>query len=109
MFTTMEKTDNGIERTFAINTLAPLFICEKCLPLIKNAEDPKIINTASALHKGVTDIKKLTEPYNFSGWKQYGLSKLGIIQLTRLLAEEYKNANIGADASALSRGCAGAM
>lgn len=77
------KSEDNIETTLQTNVLAPAFLMESLLPLLKMSADPKIINTASALHFGNIQFEDLEFNTKFSGFHSYRQSKLMLILLTR--------------------------
>jgi NAD(P)-dependent dehydrogenase (short-subunit alcohol dehydrogenase family) len=85
------NTEDELERTFQVNLLVPFILAESFLPLLKKADTPKVINTASALHQGTINFDDLQFAQKFSGFKAYRQSKLGIILLTRYWAQQFKN------------------
>lgn len=89
-----QKSEDGIEKTLQINLLSPILICHLLIDCLKDSLDPKIIFTASALHQGNIQFDDLEFQNNFSGFKSYRHSKLGVILLCRLLAQNLKANNI---------------
>ena len=83
---------NDIEQTFQINLLAPVLIIHLLSGMLEQSPEPKIINTASALHQGIIHFEDLESRKKFTGFDAYRQSKLGIILISRYLAE--KNINI---------------
>jgi NAD(P)-dependent dehydrogenase (short-subunit alcohol dehydrogenase family) len=88
------KTENNIEETLQVNLLSPLLICHYLVDLLKNNEDNRIIFTASALHQGNIKFNDIEFSQNFSGFKVYRQSKLGVILTCRLLSQKLSNNNI---------------
>ena len=86
-----KETVDGFERTFQVNLLAPYILVHGLLPLLKNADAPKVITTASALHQGTLNFDDLQYQNKFSGFNAYRQSKLGVILLTRFWAKQYEN------------------
>lgn len=82
------KTENDIEETFQVNLLSPLLICHHLIDLLKESKNAKIIFTASALHQGDINYNDIEFNNNFSGFKVYRQSKLGVILICRLLAQK---------------------
>ena len=108
---------NQADITIRTNYFGTLKVTQKCLPLLKQADSPRIINVASAAGR-LTILRSqelvneftsntLTEPqlstlmkqfvsdvqngiHEEKGWPNtcYGMSKLGIIALTKILARE---------------------
>jgi NAD(P)-dependent dehydrogenase (short-subunit alcohol dehydrogenase family) len=85
-----QRSQNGIEQTLQVNLIAPFMLMEGLLPLLKKSAG-KVINTASALHQGDLQLDDLEFRSNFSGYKAYRQSKLGLILLTRWMAEGHEN------------------
>ena len=82
-------TVNGIEETLQVNLISPFLILQSLLPLLEKAKSPKVIFTASALHQGLINFGNIQFIEEFSGFKVYRQSKLGVILLTRFLALRY--------------------
>lgn len=83
-----ETSKDGFESTLQVNLLAPFLFMEGFLPLLKSSGG-KVINTASALHQGDLQLSDLEFSANFSGFKAYRQSKLGLILMTRWMAEQH--------------------
>ncbi len=111
------ETVDGYERTFQVNLMAPFLLVHGLLPVLKNADAPKVITTASALHQGTLNFDDLQFRNKFSGFKAYRQSKLGVILLTRFWAKHHENeicfvsqhpgvvnTDLGRDADWFSRG-----
>jgi fengycin family lipopeptide synthetase B len=75
------------EKTIAINLHGAYYCTHAVAPIMRNRGGGKIISVTSGLGKG---------PY--PRFCAYGVSKAGIIQLTRSLSEEFKNLNIQVNA-----------
>lgn len=84
-----KESVDGIEETLAVNLIAPYLIFEKINSLL-NTEESKVIFTSSGLHQGTIDFDDINQKINFSGFKAYRQSKLGVILITKLLAENEK-------------------
>ena len=82
-------TVNGIEETLQVNLISPFLILQSLLPLLEKAKSPKVIFTASALHQGLINFGNIQFIEEYSGFKVYRQSKLGVILLTRFLALRY--------------------
>lgn len=94
MNTKFKESADGIEQTLHVNLLAPTLLLHNLSDLLKNAEEPKIINTASALHQGVIRFDDPEFKKKFKGMDAYRQSKLGLILMGRLLSVEKSNFNI---------------
>lgn len=81
------ETKDKIEETLQVNLLSPLFIFQKLQALIPADERIKVLFTASGLHQGHIQFDNLEFRKGFSGFKAYRQSKLGVILMTRWLAQ----------------------
>ena len=88
MFYSRIESEDGIEKTFALNHLSYFILSNLLLKhkIIKNGG--RIINVASGAHRGVDinfdDIEMVT---NYNGWVSYKKSKLCNILFTKKLSE----------------------
>ena len=66
-----------IEKTFAVNHLAPFLLSNELLPLLRNAEKPRILTVTSYSHRTTPMIlSRLTDPWPYIGLLAYKRSKL---------------------------------
>jgi retinol dehydrogenase-14 len=83
-----EVTEDGIERTFAVNHLGPFLLTNLLLDLLVKSAPARIVNVASIEHYDATmDLSDLG--FEYGGWgiaKAYRRSKLGNVMFTRALA-----------------------
>jgi NAD(P)-dependent dehydrogenase (short-subunit alcohol dehydrogenase family) len=86
VFGDKKTTEEGHELTFMVNVIAPWLLIHELKPLLNKSPDPKVINTASALHQGNINFEDIEFNEKFSGFKAYRQSKLSLILLTRYLA-----------------------
>lgn len=94
-FSKREITDDGFEKTFALNHLGYFLLTKLLLDLIKKGKNPRIINVASGAHIGATlDFDNLQGKNDYSGWAAYKRSKLMNIMFTYKLAELLKDTPI---------------
>ncbi|MCI4366307.1 MAG: SDR family NAD(P)-dependent oxidoreductase [Thermoplasmata archaeon] len=90
-----EETIEGVERTWALNVLAPLLLTESLRPALRAAAPARVIMVASAAHLGNHfDLDDVESRRQFRGFQRYGRSKLALIMLTRVLAERYRTQGI---------------
>ena len=54
LFAQREETNEGLEKTFALNHLNYFLLTKLLLDLIKKGKNPRIINVASGAHIGAT-------------------------------------------------------
>jgi NAD(P)-dependent dehydrogenase (short-subunit alcohol dehydrogenase family) len=93
------ETDAGIERTFAINHLAPFLLTHRLLPLLEASAHARIITTSSGLHRRATiDFENLGMEGGYDGLEAYGRSKLANVLFTYELARRLDPASITANA-----------
>jgi NAD(P)-dependent dehydrogenase (short-subunit alcohol dehydrogenase family) len=82
MFARRELTEDGIERTLAVNHLAPFLLTNLVLDLVTDAPAGRIVTVASSCHSASLDFENLQgeRHYNFLG--AYNRSKLCNILFT---------------------------
>jgi NAD(P)-dependent dehydrogenase (short-subunit alcohol dehydrogenase family) len=89
IFVQRELTVDGIERTWALNHLAPFLLTTLLLDRLKASAPSRIITTASDAHKGKLipfDDLNAERSWRGRGFTRYGESKLANIMFTRELA-----------------------
>jgi len=85
VFTTRGETDEGIERTWALNHLAYFLLTNLLLDTLKASAPARIVSTASDAHRtGTMDFEDLEfkSSYPQQGFAAYCRSKLANIQFT---------------------------
>jgi NAD(P)-dependent dehydrogenase (short-subunit alcohol dehydrogenase family) len=84
MFGSRKETSEGLERTFALNHLAPFLLTNL---LRERLRDGRVVTTASDAHRsGRLDLDDLQSRRSYSAMRVYGTSKLCNILFTRELA-----------------------
>jgi retinol dehydrogenase-14 len=95
-----EVTEDGIERTFAVNHLGPFLLTNLLLDLLVKSAPARVVNVASSEHYGATmDLADLG--FERGGWhmaKAYGRSKLGNVLFTRALARRLEGKGVTVNA-----------
>ncbi len=82
-----ELTAEGLERTFALNVLAPFLLTARLLPRLLESSPSRILFLASEAHRGNTlDFGNLQGEHGYRGYRNYGRSKLADILLAREFA-----------------------
>lgn len=90
-----EKTDEGWEKTFAVNHMAYLAICEFLLDAVKRSQDGRIVQVASRAHwYAKIDVSTMHDPPIYQGQRVYGTSKLCNILHTRALAKHHTSITV---------------
>lgn len=79
------ETDEGHERTWALNVLAPFLLSRELAPSLEGfGSDARVVNIASAAHRGARlDLADPEGRTRYRGWRAYARSKLALILLTR--------------------------
>lgn len=79
-----EVTDDGFERTFALNHLAPFLLTHVLTPSLLAADAPRVITTSSnAERMGTIDLDRAATGVPYSAWRAYGMSKQANIHFAR--------------------------
>lgn len=88
------ETKDMIEETIQVNLLSQILIFNELEELIPKNNESKVIFTSSGLHQGKIQFEDLEFRQNFSGFRAYRQSKLGLLLLTRWLAKQDAYAGI---------------
>ncbi|HMK67523.1 MAG TPA: SDR family NAD(P)-dependent oxidoreductase, partial [Stellaceae bacterium] len=89
-------TEDGIERTFALNHLAYFVLTRELRECL--ASNARVVSVASGAHVGAAlDFDDLNLERGYSGWKAYRRSKLANILFTRELARRLGGTGITAN------------
>jgi NAD(P)-dependent dehydrogenase (short-subunit alcohol dehydrogenase family) len=84
LFASRGVTSEGLERTFALNHLAPFLLTNLLRDRLKGG---RVVTTASDAHKGgVLDLNDLQAQRSYSAMRVYGTTKLCNVLFTRELA-----------------------
>jgi NAD(P)-dependent dehydrogenase (short-subunit alcohol dehydrogenase family) len=96
LFATHRLTEDGLERTFALNHMAYFLVTEGLRGRL--SASARIVNTASSAHQGATlDFDDLQSAKNFGSLKAYRRSKLCNILFTRELARRLRGSGVTAN------------
>lgn len=82
-----EKSNEGIELTFAVNHLSHFLLTLHLLPSIMASTDGRLINVSSMAHSSSIDLEKINSESNFSAYGSYSHSKICNILFTNYLAK----------------------
>jgi retinol dehydrogenase 12 len=99
MFDRRELSVDGIEKTLAVNHLAPFLLTGLLLDLVRKGTAPRIITVASESHSGSIDFANLQGERHYNFFRAYNLSKLGNILFTYELARRLQGTGITANCS----------
>ena len=82
-FSEFEKTDEGFERTFALNHLSYYLLTDLLLDILEKTGNARIVNVASDAHQGAElSFENLQGFDGYKGWPAYCKSKLANIMYT---------------------------
>ncbi|SHF27832.1 NAD(P)-dependent dehydrogenase, short-chain alcohol dehydrogenase family [Seinonella peptonophila] len=91
----LQMTEEGIEKTFALNHIAPFLLTHLLLDQLKKSSQARIINVTSSGHSvGVFDLDNLNAEKSFNGPFLYVQAKLANILFTYELARRLKETAI---------------
>jgi NAD(P)-dependent dehydrogenase (short-subunit alcohol dehydrogenase family) len=95
-----EVTEDGIERTLAVNHLGPFLLTNLLLDLLVKSAPARVVNVASVEHYNATmDLSDLgCERCGWNITKAYGRSKLGNVMFTRALAKRLEGKGVTVNA-----------
>jgi NAD(P)-dependent dehydrogenase (short-subunit alcohol dehydrogenase family) len=95
VFLRRELTDDGLERTFALNHLGYFLLTDLLLDRIKAAGPSRIVNVASRAHKRThIDFENLQGEKHYAGFRAYGQSKLANVLFTYELARRLEGTGV---------------
>jgi NAD(P)-dependent dehydrogenase (short-subunit alcohol dehydrogenase family) len=96
MFGARQLTEDGLEKTFALNHMSYFVVTNLLLPKLKPGA--RIVSTASDAHQGAKlDFGDLQSERRYSGFSVYGKSKLCNILFNRELAHRLAGSGITAN------------
>ena len=86
-FDRRELTSEGLERTFALNVLAPFTLTVLLADRLRVSAPARVVQVASTAHRrNIVDLSNLQGESEYEGFTMYGRSKLELILLTREFA-----------------------
>jgi retinol dehydrogenase 14 len=96
---TRHPTVDGLERTFAVNHLAPFLLTDLLLPRLQSSDHARVVTVASHAHaQGRIDFDDLQGEHSYSGARAYNQSKLANILFTYELARRMHRSTVTANA-----------
>lgn len=96
---TRHVTDDGLERTFAINHLAPFLLTSLLLDRLRTSSDGRVVTVSSnAQGMGRIDFDDLQGEHDYSGARAYNQSKLANVLFTHELARTLQGSSVTANA-----------
>jgi retinol dehydrogenase 14 len=95
---TRHVTSDGLERTFAVNHLAPFLLTNLLLEHLRASSPARVVTTSSGAHfSAVLDIEDLNAERRWSAWSAYCNSKLANVLFTRALARRLGDSEVTAN------------
>jgi len=99
IFARRQVTEDGLERTFALNHLSYFVLSAGLRASLAAAAPARIVNTASDAHyRGHLDFADLQAERRYDPYRVYGTSKLCNILFTRALARRLAGSGVTANA-----------
>jgi retinol dehydrogenase-12 len=103
VFSRRGQTQDGFERTFGVNHLAPFLLTNLLLDTLTDTAqqtgEARIVNVSSAAHRiGKLNFDDLQNRQRYSGWLVYGQSKLANLLFTYELARRVAGTGITVNA-----------
>ena len=97
-FAFRDVTEEGFERTFALNHLGYFLMTKKLLPLVEKSDYKRIVNVSSSAHYGIDfEFDNMNGEKNYSGFDVYKRSKLANVMFTYELAKRIEGTGITAN------------
>jgi len=86
-FRRREVTSEGLERTFALNVLAPFVLTNRLTNRLRESAPSRVVQVSSAAHFGHSvEFDDLQQERRYRGFTAYGISKLELVMLTEEFA-----------------------
>ena len=96
---TRHITADGLERTFALNHLAPFLLTNLLLDRLERSAPARVVTVASNAHTtGRIDFDDLQGEWSYSGGRAYGQSKLANVLFSYQLARRLHGCGVTANA-----------
>lgn len=95
VFSKRQVTEDGLERTLAVNYLGPLLLTRELLPILRSSAPSRVINLCSGLYKsGTVVLDDLQSEKKYSSQKVYRNSKLLLLMHTYSLAKKLEGSGV---------------
>jgi NAD(P)-dependent dehydrogenase (short-subunit alcohol dehydrogenase family) len=98
IFLRRSTTVDGLERTFAVNYLAPFLLTNLLLGILKASAPARVVTVASGAHQGaIINFDDLQAEKRYNAMRAYSQSKLATILFTHELAKRLQGTNVTAN------------
>ena len=95
---TRHATVDGLERTFAVNHLAPFLLTNLLLDRLRASAPARVVTVSSGAHAmGIIDFEDLQGERVYSGERAYNQSKLANVMFTYELARRLQGSGVTAN------------
>ena len=95
VFLDRDTTDEGIERTFALNHLSYFTMTNELIGHLKKNDGARVVNVSSGMHfQGNINFNDLEMDLGYKGFKAYSNSKLMNVLFSNKLSRLYKSSGI---------------
>ncbi|MFW9869007.1 MAG: SDR family NAD(P)-dependent oxidoreductase, partial [Candidatus Thorarchaeota archaeon] len=95
VFTKRQVTNEGFERTLAVNYLAPFLLTHELLPLLKTSAPSRVINLSSGLaNRAELNLEDLQSESGYKSRKVYGSAKLNVEMFTYEMARQLESTGV---------------
>lgn len=91
-------SEDGLEKTFAVNYLAPFLLSRELLGLLHSSAPSRIVNVSSIAHwNGKVDWDNLQGERRYDGFDAYALTKLCLVLFNYALARRLEGTGVSAN------------
>ena len=95
VFSKRKTTEDGFERSFAVNYLGPFQLTYKLLPILKSSSPSRVINVSSGMHKtGKINFEDLQRNQNYNEMQVYADTKLMVTTITYEWAQRLEGTGV---------------
>jgi NAD(P)-dependent dehydrogenase (short-subunit alcohol dehydrogenase family) len=99
VFNKRSMTDEGFERTLAVDYLGPVLLTHELLPTLRKVGPSMIVNVSSGLHKNASiNLSDMQSEKSYDGMKVYSKAKLMLMMFTYELARRLEATGITVNA-----------
>lgn len=94
-----QVTNDGFERTLAVNYLGPFLLTHELLPMLKSSAPSRVINLTSGIHSSArVDFDDLQNERKYRAMNAYGAAKLMVVMYTYELARRLEGTGVSVNA-----------